>query len=172
MMSLQKNVAKVSGLLIFCMVFAASAYAGEKYGFVELRSLFDNYERTEEADKVMADAAKAKQEERDKLVEGIRSIKDEMSLYAEGSEDRIQKEEQINGKIQELQKFDEQAQAELSQLRNENVKDIFDDINAVIQEYGKKKGYDMIFGDRALVYKDEKYNLTADIAKELEKQSK
>ena len=168
-MAVKKNLVVITlTIFVLGLFMAGTSFAGgEKIGFVELKSLFDNYEKTKKADEAIAEIVKEKQAERDSFVADIRSIKDEIAMYADGSDEKAKKEELIDQKIKELQAFDEKTREEVRQIRDENVKEIFDDINAVIQAYGDKKGYDFIIGDRALVYKSEKFNLTSQIEKDL-----
>ena len=71
-----------------------------------------------------------------------------------------------------MQGFDEKTRGYLREIRNENVKEIFADMNDAIEEYGEKKGYDYIFSDRALIYKDEKLDITDTILKKINSEYK
>jgi len=82
------------------IVFMASgiSYAGDRYGYVELRTLFDQYEKTKDAGKELTDLAGQKQEERDALVADIRRIKDEMVVLADQGEEKIKKQSRYRSK--------------------------------------------------------------------------
>ena len=165
---------KKSSVLFYLVIFTlctlyvcpAVCFAGEK-GYVELRTLFDKYEKTKDADKKLSDLAAKKQEERDALVADIRRMKDEMVVLADAGEEKVKKQAEIDQKIKELQSFDETTRAELRKIRDANVQEIFADLNGVIADYGKNKKYDFIFSDRALVYKEEKFNITNIILEKL-----
>jgi len=155
-------------VVIMCglFVYTGVCLAGEK-GYVELRTLFDKYEKTKDADKKLSDSATQKQEERDALVGDIRRMKDEMVVLADKGEEKVKKQAEIDQKIKELQMFDEKTREELRKVRDANIQEIFSDINTLVDDYGKNKKYDFIYSDRALVYKDEKFNITNVILEKL-----
>ncbi len=167
------NVTKLFVVIaLFLFAGLSIASAAEKNGYVELGVLFDKYSKTKEADKLLADMAKEKQGERDKLVEDIRRMKDELVLLSENGEEKVKKQAEIDEKIKELQDFDTKTRDELNKVRDEKVKDIFDTLNNAIKDFAEKNKYDFIFSDRALVYKNEKYNVTEDVLTALEEEGK
>jgi len=147
-------------------MFTGVCLAGER-GYVELRTLFDKYEKTQDADKNLSELATQKQGERDTLVKDIRRMKDEMVVLADKGEEKVKKQAEIDQKIKELQMFDEKTREELREIRDTNIQEIFSDINKLVEDYGKNKKYDFIFSDRALVYKEEKFNITNVILEKL-----
>jgi len=152
-----------------CVFGAFKFDADKKVGYVEIRTLFDGYNKTKDVDAVISEDANGKQQERDGLVEEIRRMKDEMVVLAEKGDEKVKKQAEIDQKIKELQAFDEQSRNALRQTRDEKVKEIFDDLTVAIEEYGKQNGFEMIFSDRALVYKDSKLNITNVILNSLNK---
>ena len=157
-------------LIVFTVVGVASiSYAAEKKGYVELGVLFDKYDKTKMADEELAKMAKDKQTQRDNLVTSIRRMKDELVLLAEDGEEKIKKQSEIDKKLTELQKFDENTRTELGKIRDEKVKLIFDELNNAIQDYAVANKYDFIYSDRALIYKNEKYNITDEVLESLKK---
>jgi len=164
------TVSMVAVGVVFLM--AGLSFAAEKFAYVELRKMFDEYERTKDADAEITALANTKQQERDELVEEIRRMKDEMVVLADKGDEKRLKQEEIDVKIKELQQFDEMTRNQLREIRDQNVKDIFDDLNGAIQKYGEKRGFDFVFSDRALAYKNEKLDITAPILKELNKDYK
>ncbi len=155
-------------VLLMCglFMFTGVCLAGER-GYVELRTLFDKYEKTQDADKNLSELATQKQGERDTLVKDIRRMKDEMVVLADKGEEKVKKQAEIDQKIKELQMFDEKTREELREIRDTNIQEIFSDINKLVEDYGKNKKYDFIFSDRALVYKEEKFNITNVILEKL-----
>ena len=95
----------------------------------------------------------------------VRRLKDEQALLAEDS--REKKQEAIDSKIRELQEFDAAARRELSEQRNKTVREIFKDIDEVVQRFGERKGFDMIFNDRVLLFRSTTFDLTNDVLGEL-----
>lgn len=140
------------------------AYA-EKIAFVDVAKTFDTYEKTKQNDQVLAEEGKKKQAQRDTMIQEIRRLKDELALLADKNKE--EKQVAIDEKIKALQDFDQKAREELSKKRDEAVREILKDIDTVMSDYGKQKGYDLIFNERALLYRDDKYDVTTDILNEL-----
>ena len=95
----------------------------------------------------------------------MRRLKDEQALLAESA--REQKQEAIDAKIRELQEFDAAARRELGEERNKKVREIFKDIDEVVQRYGERKGFDLILNDRVLLYRNARFDLTNEVLEEL-----
>ncbi|MBI3307120.1 MAG: OmpH family outer membrane protein [Candidatus Omnitrophica bacterium] len=139
--------------------------AGEKVVFVDVAKVFDEYQKTKDQDKILQEVGKKKEQERDAVVHDIRKLKDELALLADKAKPK--KQEQLDGKVGELQNFDRDAKAELAQKRNVIVREIFKDIDDLVQRYGERKGYDMILNERALLFRSPNLDVTQDVLKEL-----
>ncbi len=140
---------------------------GEKYAYVDVAKVFDEYQKTKDNDQVLQAAGKKKETERDSLVLEIRQMKDEMVLLADDA--KLKKQEVLNTKIKTLQDFDMQAKQELGEQRNGVVRDIFKDIDDAVQRFGERKGLDFVFNERALLYRNSKYDVTAEVIQEINK---
>lgn len=149
---------------LFVLSLPGLAWA-EKIAFVDVAKVFDGYQKTKDNDAKLQAAGKKKEEERDAVVHEIRRLKDEQALLAEDA--REKKQEAIDVKVRELQDFDAAARRELGAQRNETVKEIFKDIDEVVQRYGERKGYDLIFNDRVLLYRSPRFDVSRDILDEL-----
>jgi len=146
--------------------FALPAEATEaKIAFVHVPKIFDAYEKTSSKDRVLQDAGKKRDEERDAMVYDIRQLKDELLLLTGDMKDK--KQSLLEEKIKGLQDFDRNTTMELKEKQNEVIRDIFKDIDEAIARYGEKKGYDYIFNEKALLYHAEKYDVSDDILAEL-----
>ena len=137
----------------------------EKVGYVDVAKVFDEYQKTKENDAQLQAVGKKKEEERDAIVHEVRRLKDEQALLAE--DQREKKQEAIDVKIRELQEFDAGARRELTEQRNQKVREIFKDIDGIVQQYGERKGYDLILNDRVLLYRNPAFDVTKDILEEL-----
>ena len=143
------------------MAFAAT----EKFATVDIGKIFDEYEKTKKYDQQFQTEGKSKQEERDAIVHEVRRLRDEMALLSE--EAKKEKQDTIEGKLKELDTFDSDTRKALGEKRNDAVREVFQDIESVMNQYGERKGYDIIFNDRALLYKNKQYDVTPDVLKEL-----
>ena len=91
---------------------AADTFAKDlKIGCIDMKKVFSEYKKTQVHESKLEDEGKVKTEERNKMVEGIRRLKDEMEILSE--EGKEAKEEEMDKKIKELQGFDRGARDEL-----------------------------------------------------------
>ncbi len=139
----------------------------EKFAYVDVAKIFDEYQRTKDNDKTLQEAGKKKEQQRGSLVEEIKQMKDEIALASE--EAKAKKEEALESKVRELQDFDRDAKRALGAERDKVVRQIFKDIDDTVQRYGKNKGLDFVFNERAFVYHNSKYDVTQDLLTELNK---
>jgi Skp family chaperone for outer membrane proteins len=137
----------------------------DKMGYVDVAKVFDGYQKTKDNDVKLQAAGKKKEEEREAIVNEIRRLKDEQALLGEDA--REKKQETIDLKIRELQDFDNVARRELGEQRNKTVREIFKDIDDVVQRYGERKGFDLILNDRVLLYRNARFDVSTDILEEL-----
>jgi len=149
------------------LVQISFAQEEQKIAFISLSEAFDSYEKTKTVDKELERRGEKKNKERDKLVEKINKLRDEAQLIAKDK--RKDKERELGDLMRELQDFDREARVELRRDRDDKVKEIFKEMNAVISDYGKEHGYDIIFDDRVLLYASDKIDITEDIIKLLNK---
>ncbi|MBN1688848.1 MAG: OmpH family outer membrane protein [Candidatus Omnitrophica bacterium] len=155
-------------VLILTFTISGLVYAeGGKTGYVDVARVFDDYEKTKDNDRILQEAGRKKEEERDALVHEVRQIKDELLLL--DGDAKNSKQEKLEKKVEELQNFDRDAKNELGQQRSEIVREIFQDIDSTVQEYGEKKGYDFIFNEKAMIYSNPANDATDDVLKELNK---
>lgn len=157
----------VSLFLLSGITFAQDA---GKIGYVDLSRSFDEYQKTKDFDKALEKKGDVKQQEREKLVVEIRKMRDELELLNENA--RKKKEQDIEEKIRILQEFDQDAKAELTKERDDMVRDILKEMNAVIQKYGEGNGYSIILNDRVLLYGKKTMDLTDEIIRILNKNYK
>lgn len=157
-------------IAIFLLSVPASAQTDGKIGYVDLSRAFDEYQKTKDFDRALEKTGDIKQEQREKLVKGIRKMRDELELMNERA--RKKKEGDIESRIRSLQEFDQDAKMELTKERDDMVRDILKEMNGVIQEYGKGHGYSIIVNDRILLYGDEALDLTGEIVKILNERYK
>ncbi|MDP3921540.1 MAG: OmpH family outer membrane protein [Candidatus Omnitrophota bacterium] len=145
----------------------AHAAAEPNYAYVDVAKIFDEYEKTKTNDTALQTAGQEKEKDREKMVKDIRALKDELVLLADDA--KVKKQEVLDEKIRELQDFDRDARRDLGKQRNDLVRDIFQDIDEVVKRYGERKGFDLIFNERALLYRHDKFDITQDVLKELNK---
>ena len=148
--------------LLGIFLFTGIGFAqGEKVGFVDLSRSFDEYSKTKDFDKELEAKGDVRQDQREKLVKEIRRMRDELELMNERAKET--KEVDIEAKIKSLQGFDQEAKTELTKERDDMVRDILKEMNAVIREYGDQNGFSIILNDRVLLYGNSALDITDDI---------
>lgn len=154
------------GLSIMMYVFSSTGYAKElKIGYIDLAKVFDEYNKTKTVDKALEEKGKAKEAERQKLVDEIRKLRDEQSILSDKA--KQEKQAVIDEKMKALQDFDRKTRDELIKERNEAVSGILQDIEKVVTNYAKKEGYDILLNSRMLLYGAPELDITNEILKRL-----
>jgi Skp family chaperone for outer membrane proteins len=159
------------------VVFAAGLFSGVvvekaqakdyKIGFVDLAKVFEEYKKTKEAEKALEDKGKAKEAERNKMVDELRKLKDEQALLSDKA--KADKQTVIDGKIKVLQDFDRVTRDSLVKERNDMLGNILKDIEKIVADYSKASGYDVVLNSRMLLYGADQYDLTSEILSRLNK---
>ncbi|MBI1871074.1 MAG: OmpH family outer membrane protein [Chlamydiae bacterium] len=154
-------------LLLGC----AGVSQGElKIAYVDVEKVFNEYDVTKQNDAKLKEEGKGKTQERTGMVDEIKKLKDEAELLSEGA--RKEKEAAIEEKLKTLREFDEKTKGELKNKRDYLLKKIFDDIRVTIEEIGKSEKYDLIFNDRALLYKTASFDITDKVTQAMNEKAK
>lgn len=158
---------KIAAILVFMFLLPGAgnifAESQGKIGYIDLSRSFDEYKKTKDFDKELESKGDMKQQEREKVVQEIRKMREELELMNKSA--REKKETDIEAKIKSLQDFDQEAKTDLTKERDNMVKDILKEMSDVIKEYGEKNGYSIILNDRVLLYGDSGMDLTNEIIK-------
>lgn len=150
--------------------FTQTASAKElKIGYVDMQKVFTEYKKTKEAETKLESEGKTKTDERNKMVEAVRRLKDEIELLSDKGKE--EKQAQIDKKIKELQDFDIRTRNEIMQEREDVIRQISKDIDKAISDYAAKNKFDMILNKdkRVLLFDTGELDVTAEILKVLNK---
>ncbi|MDD5006197.1 MAG: OmpH family outer membrane protein [Candidatus Omnitrophica bacterium] len=147
------------GVFLLSNSFAAD----NKIAYVDLAVVFDGYNKTKDFDAKLEEAQKAEQVKIDKKVEAIKAIQDKLPLLSD--EEKKKKEAEIDGMAKELQEYQSKAEASLRKDRDEKLKEVLKDIQAVVEKMAKDKGYDLILNGRTLLYGNNAMDITEGIVK-------
>ena len=162
-----------AGFLAILMALGLSlpAFAAElKVAYVDVGEVFDNYQKTKDQDMVLKTAGEAKEKERNDMMAKIRSMEDELALLA--ADARAAKQEQLIEKKRQLEDFDRTVRQQLAEQRDKVVREIFQEIDVIVQDISAKGGYDMIFNKRVLLAQKKNFDITAQVSAELAKKYK
>lgn len=112
------------------------------------------------------------QKEISKEEKSLLSLKDEIEKKGSAWSDkvRIQKEREYTRRVQDLQEDSQLASKEMKSFENEKVGPILDELEKIIEEFGKKKGYTLILDtSKGVLYQDESIDISKELAAELDK---
>jgi len=159
----------VVALAVFIACAAEVSAEDLKIGCVNMQKIFSEYKKTRAAEAELEKKGKAKSEERNKMVEEVRRLKDEIELLSD--EGREKKQAEVDGKIKELQDFDRRVRGELVEEREGVLREISGDIDKAIEDYGKKNKYDLILkkDKRVLIYDKGDLDITESVIRTLNK---
>lgn len=161
-----KSILTVFFIGLFLLVSVGFSYAKDiKMAYVDLDKVFEEYNKTKDAYKALDNKLKDKELERKKMVDEIRRLKDEFELLSDKGKE--EKQATIDEKMNALSEFDRKAKDEFKKERVNAIREISNEIDIVIQDFGKTQGYDYIFSSRAFVFSKDEYDITEEIVKTL-----
>lgn len=157
----------VVAVVLVCLLGQAAEI---KIGYVDFEKAFNEYNRTKTEDARLKKELESAEADLEKKAFEISKLRDQLELL--GEEARKEKEEDLRKRIQDLNKQRTDMRKELVEARNEKWLEIYDEIKKITAEYGKNNGYTYIFDDKALIYKVDDGDITAEIIKILNKEEK
>ncbi len=143
-----------------------AAWAAEpipRIAVIDVEKILENYRGTASSDKRLEELSKTKQGEREKIVSEIKGMREELILLNEGA--RAERQRQIEEKLKGLASFDRETRQTLGKKREEELKTIFDEVEAMVSAYAKEKGYTLVVTERAVLFHQEGMDLTDQIIK-------
>ncbi len=166
---MKKFVAAIILSLILTTAGLALA-AGLKIGYVDIASIFDKYSGTATAKLALEKEIKAKQDTIQKTSDEIKNLRESLDLPQStlSPEDKKVKAQEIDRKAQELQKFTEDSENELSKKEANLTQEILAKIHAAVQKVGKEKGFSLVLDKNNVIFGIESWNITAEVLKVLE----
>ncbi|WP_340064263.1 OmpH family outer membrane protein [Ascidiimonas aurantiaca] len=165
------------------LAFAASIFSffwfqsATELVYVDVNKLLEGYKRTKvERDAFNAKAALMKANT-DSLMTGwqkeLQAYEKEQASYTE--KERALKQELLANKQQQINNYQQAMQRQLREEDQKMTQTVINDINDYVKEYGKEKGYKIIFGaggNGSIMYADDATDLTEEVLDGLNKQYK
>ncbi|MBF0282343.1 MAG: OmpH family outer membrane protein [Zetaproteobacteria bacterium] len=156
------------------MNVAVAEEAVSKVGYVDVKLAVENTTAFREGMKKLEDWKQKKSGELKSQFEHINALQTELQTQA-----MVISPEVLNTKNQEIDDLSKQfsrnqqdAQAELQKRRNQLYEGVLNRFETIVRDYGKEQKFAMISQASSLVYGDAKFDVTADITKLLDAQSK
>jgi outer membrane protein len=151
----------VSILLPSPSAYGADSAPAPKIGVVNLERIFEQYEKTRSFKARIRELSQTKQQERERIVSGIKELREEMVLLNE--EGRRERQGSYEEKMKGLAAFDRQAKESLRKEEEGALKVIQDEIEQAVNSFAKEQGFTLILVDRAVLYGVEAMDVTEEV---------
>ncbi len=148
-------------------MLAMPALSQGKTGYVDLKRAFYEYEKSRTLEKEVSDLAETSEKQRTQMVQKITNIRDEGELLS--GKAREKKQGQIDQELAALKEFDNKTRQDILNKKNDMFRQVIDDIQKVVEEIGKREGYDYVLDSRNIMYANKSYDLTDQVIKALNK---
>lgn len=167
---MRKLLVVLCGGVLVSFVLTGSAFAADKFAFINLGRAFSEYSKTKDYDKTLTDKENNYIAERDKKLADLNTLRDKISLLSDKEKDT--KKGELENKTKSVKDFVTQKETDLRKEQEEKMKEILKDIEATVKSYSEKEGYSLVFNDRVLVYQDKGMDITDNIIDLLNKKKK
>jgi|APIni6443716594_1056825.scaffolds.fasta_scaffold553007_1 outer membrane protein len=167
-----KRIITMSMTVLLTLAFAAGICSAEaKFGYVDVQKALNLSDAGKEAKEQLSGKVKKYQDEINVKQEELKKLKDELERQGVILSDskKAEKEKDYSAKLKDFQRFTKDAQDELQGKDEELTKRILESFEKVVQEYGRKNSYSMIFartGSEGIIFFDEKIDLTDELVKQ------
>jgi len=143
--------------------------------YVDVNKLLDGYKRTKIVRAEFEVKAKTLKSNVDSLVTGWqKELKDYEKNRSKYSKKELElKQELLGNKQQQINNYQQAIQSQVQEEDKKATQTVINDINDYVKEYGKKKGYKIIFGASGsgnIMYADETSDLTTIVLEGLNKE--
>jgi len=143
----------------------------DKYGYIVVKQIFDSYDKVQSLSKQIkeeTDTYSSKSEQmQSNLIAQLEEYKVKQGMLSEDANKQRQLE--IRNLEKELYATIEEGKKKVQQLQRTGMNPILVELNQVVKNYAQKNGYTFIFKKASMAYIDERYDITDDIVKELNK---
>lgn len=162
-----KKIALVVAVLALVASIATFFYSQEKSSlvYVDVNKLLEGYNRTKLVRAEFEKKAKLLRSNVDSLVtdwqKELKLYEKERSSYSK--KELKLKQELLSNKQQQINNYQQAVQKQIQEEDKKSTQTVINDINDFVTEYGKKKGYKMIFGASGggnIMYADKSADLT------------
>jgi outer membrane protein len=158
-----KNILRIATLCLAMVALTASVQA-QKFGYVNTNKILENLPEVKQADANIAAMQKQLENKYKKDLEALQTMYVEVQgQVQQGTMSPKQQEEaaaKIKAEEDKLRAFEADSQNKLMTKRNELVQPILDRVNNAIQAVGKEGGYQFIFDEQVLLYKEASQDVT------------
>lgn len=162
----------VTAVLVIIALAAPAAWAQQKIGFVNMRTIFDQYSGKKEAEAVFEREMEDLNRQVTAKEERIKALADSIeSMRYVASEERIRaKQRALETLQQQYVEFMQDAEVTAAQRNEELTRPIEEAILQAAEEIGSRDNFDLILdaGAGIVVYSKPEYDLTDQVLQKLE----
>jgi outer membrane protein len=159
-------------MVVIALAALASAAFGQKVGFVNANTVFEQYSVAKDAEEAYQKELEDLNSQVSKMEEDLRALSDTLEarkyLF---SEERLQeKRQELEQKQQQYLQFRQQAEQTAAQRNEELSKPIIDAIEEAARKIAQKEGFDLVLdaGPGIVVYSKPELDLTDRVLQSLE----
>ncbi|MFH1519052.1 MAG: OmpH family outer membrane protein [Candidatus Omnitrophota bacterium] len=151
-------------VLAVIMSFSSPCFSQElKIGYVNIFEVFNEYQKTKDCDNKLEEKKKAAEKKLEDKKETIEKLQNKLSLLKEA--EKAQEEETLSKEIKEYRDLEREVFTDVKKERDEKMKAIVEDIDAIIKKYAQDNGFDLIVNSNAVLYGAKALEITSDILK-------
>ena len=159
-------------MALMLAVMTGSAWAADiKLGYLDMQRTLNTSEAGKAAKEQLQEKLKKYQEQVNLKQDELQKLKNDLEKQgmALTEASRAAKEKDYQQKLKDFQRFTKDAEEDLQARDGEFTKKILETLEKIVQEYGKKHNYSMIFDARSagMLYADTSVDLTEEILKAL-----
>lgn len=162
------NIVLILGLTIFVSFTCFSKEL--KIGYVDIIKVFNEYQKTKDYEVQLDEKKRKVEKELSKKREEIEKLSNKLSLLKE--EEKNEYQDKIQEKMKEHQEIARKAQVDMKKIVIEQMTEIKKDMDKIIENYAKKKGFNLIVTGNSVLYAAKSMDVTEDILKISNKQYK
>ncbi len=159
-----KYILKITALCLILSTVAFTAQA-QKFGYINSSEILAELPEVKQAnaniDALRKQLEKKYQQDIQSLQTSYQAVQKQV---AEGALSPKQQEEEatkLQKKEEELRKFETESQQKLAAKQQELIQPILDKVNQAIQDVAKENGFQFIFDEAVLLYRDESQNVAS-----------
>jgi len=158
-------------VLVMALMTSSAWAADTKIGYLDMQRALNTSEAGKAAKDQLQEKLKKYQEQINSKQADLTKLKNDLEKQGMTLNEaaRAAKEKDYQQKLKDFQRFTKDAEEDLQARDAEFTKKILEVLEKIVQDYGKKNGFAMIFDARAagMLYADKSTDLTEDILKAL-----
>jgi len=149
-------IGMIAAVVMLCSTARAEI---KKIGTLNIRAVFDNYQKTIDYDKVLEEHYTKYEKSREEKIAKIQEEEGKLSLLKD--EEKTKAGEALQAMITELKEYDREQQTDLTKKRDERIREIMLEIEQFVGEHAEKEGFDFVLNSNVLIWQG---NVVVDIS--------